>query len=631
MDVPKDQMSTLLDLGLYNSAEMLGCFLVSSSSVNAETSPHLKAENLTLLGDALFRQKEYKRAIHMYKQSLQYYKNIPKQIATRTSLSAVNRSSSPNSYTNSPINENEVKFKVASCYAELSENRAALAEMEGIPSKARNLQMNLLMGKLYRHSRQTRPSISCYRECLSFLILLTCNFIKPLRASCDTYCSFYWHYPCTIEAITALAELGVAAKDIISLFPQAPNRSGKPPSDHLDLSRWLQATKPKWKLLLRLAYDSKPVLLEKEKFCKLEFLRHANDVGGVEVVTSEFIASEGVNTYGYLHYRTHQDAVAALERLIPSKVKGHTFQIIMFPLEQDMSKGCVSVKNLDKSTDKKSLQDLFSKHGTYDCADSARSAIGNLNGHHFIDESDLLDVFGKFGEIISVRIVPRLKDVFGIVTFREAAAAFSAVDEKSHGHHFIFTARELDMSKCGGSVEKSYDRFNELHIDNLDDSVSDVNLKAIFSGYGVVYPCKVHRYGNGVSTGSGVVAFSTLEEATEAIAAMNGKMIKNKRLRVYLAGDQSASSGVHREYNGVSTEIGVVAFSTLEELKIAAMNEKMIINRRLLVYRVGDKSAISGMIKTVAVGKVEKGEIEVMMVTQREQHMMLEGGVRQGR
>lgn len=237
----------------------------------------------------------------------------------------------------------------------------------------------------------------------------------------------------------------------------------------------------------------------------------------------------------------------------------------------------------------------------YDCADSARSAIGNLNGHHFIgrelevaayrkksledphavfnricmkivsddtDESDLWNVFGKFGEIISVRIVPRLKDVFGIVTFREAAAAFSAVDEKSHGHHFIFTARELDMSKCGGSVEKSYDRFNELHIDNLDDSVSDVNLKAIFSGYGVVYPCKVHCYGNGVSTGSGVVAFSTLEEATEAIAAMNGKMIKNKRLRVYLAGDQSASSGVHREYNGVSTEIRVVAFSTLEELKL---------------------------------------------------------------
>ncbi|KAL8105287.1 anaphase-promoting complex subunit 7 isoform X3 [Apium graveolens] len=216
MDVPKDQMSTLLDLGLYNSAEMLGSFLVSSSSVNSETSPHLKAENLTLLGDALFREKEYKRAIHMYKQSLHYYKNIPKQIATRTSLSAVNRSSSPNSYNNSPINENEVvKFKVASSYAELSENRAALAEMEGIPSKARNLQMNLLMGKLYRHSRQTRPSISCYRECLR-------------------------HYPCTIEAITALAELGVAAKDIISLFPQTQNRSGKPPSDHLELSRWLQ-------------------------------------------------------------------------------------------------------------------------------------------------------------------------------------------------------------------------------------------------------------------------------------------------------------------------------------------------------------------------------------------------------
>ena len=41
-------------------------------------------------------------------------------------------------------------------------------QMEGIPGKARNLQMNLLMGKLYRISRHIRPAISCYKECLRF-------------------------------------------------------------------------------------------------------------------------------------------------------------------------------------------------------------------------------------------------------------------------------------------------------------------------------------------------------------------------------------------------------------------------------------------------------------------------------
>ncbi|KAJ9700094.1 hypothetical protein PVL29_005768 [Vitis rotundifolia] len=87
--------------------------------------------------------------------------------------------------------------------------------MEGIPSKARNLQMNLLMGKLHRNSRQNRAAIACYKECLR-------------------------HCPYVIEAIIALAELGVTAKDILSLFPQTPNRSGRPPFDHFDSSRWLQ-------------------------------------------------------------------------------------------------------------------------------------------------------------------------------------------------------------------------------------------------------------------------------------------------------------------------------------------------------------------------------------------------------
>ncbi|KAI7992810.1 Anaphase-promoting complex subunit 7 [Camellia lanceoleosa] len=62
----------------------------------------------------------------------------------------------------------KVKFKIASCHYSLNENRAALVEMEGIPNKARNLQMNLMMGKPYRNSRHTRSSIACYKECLRY-------------------------------------------------------------------------------------------------------------------------------------------------------------------------------------------------------------------------------------------------------------------------------------------------------------------------------------------------------------------------------------------------------------------------------------------------------------------------------
>ncbi|KAL1543109.1 Anaphase-promoting complex subunit 7 [Salvia divinorum] len=219
MDVPKDQLHTLLDHGLFSSAKILGCFAVSSTSINPETSPHLKAESLVLFGDSLFRDKEYRRAIQVYKQALQYHKILPKQSANttpppRSTLSASNRSSSPNSCSTSAINENEVKFKVATCHSSLGENRAAIAEMEGIPSKSRNLEMNLMMAKLYRNSRHNRAAVGCFKECLR-------------------------NCPYAFEAIIALAELGVSAKDIISLFPQTPNRSGRPPSDHFDSSRWL--------------------------------------------------------------------------------------------------------------------------------------------------------------------------------------------------------------------------------------------------------------------------------------------------------------------------------------------------------------------------------------------------------
>ncbi|KAH9683315.1 Anaphase-promoting complex subunit 7 [Citrus sinensis] len=194
MEVPKEQITALIDQGLYDSAQML-----------------------IILGDSLFRDREYRRAIHTYKQALHYYKIVPKQNSTssRSSLSTSNRSSSPNSFNVSAINENEVKYKIASCHFALGETKAAIVEMEGIPSKARNLQMSLLMAKLYRNSRHNRGAVACYKECLR-------------------------HCPFFIEAITALAELGATPKDIISLFAQTTNRSGRALFDHLDSSRWLQ-------------------------------------------------------------------------------------------------------------------------------------------------------------------------------------------------------------------------------------------------------------------------------------------------------------------------------------------------------------------------------------------------------
>ncbi|CAN6824305.1 unnamed protein product [Brassica oleracea] len=214
MDVPKDQIATLMEHGLYDSAEMLGCFLVSSSTVSAEASPHLKAETLILLGDALFHRREYRRAIHTYKQALHHCARVPKQSSgiSRSSLSLSSRSS-VNASSVSSINENEVRFKIASSHFALSETKAAIAEMESV--KTRSLEMNILMAKLHRNSGYNRGAIAFYKECLR-------------------------QCPYVLEAIIGLAELGATAKDIISAFTQTSSRSTKVSLDQIDPTRWLQ-------------------------------------------------------------------------------------------------------------------------------------------------------------------------------------------------------------------------------------------------------------------------------------------------------------------------------------------------------------------------------------------------------
>jgi len=74
-----------------------------------------------------------------------------------------------------------------------------------------------------------------------------------------------------------------------------------------------------------------------------------------------------------------------------------------------------------------------------------------------------------------------------------------------------------------------------LYLKNLDDSITDENLKELFSEYGTITSFKIMRDPSGISRGSGFVAFSTSEEASRALGEMNGKMIAGKPLYVALA------------------------------------------------------------------------------------------------
>ncbi|AQK42223.1 Anaphase-promoting complex subunit 7 [Zea mays] len=197
MDAARESMAALLDAGLFGPAQTLGCFLVSSAGAGNDAGMSMKVESLVQHGDALYGEKEFRRALNAYKQAMQYSRSIPRQATsnTRSSVSVTGRSPSPNSSNLLSFNENEVKFKIALCHSALCEHREALHEMEGIPSKVRTLKMNMMLGKLYRISRNSRTAVVCYKECLR-------------------------QCPYVFEAITALAEMGLSAKEFSLLFSQ---------------------------------------------------------------------------------------------------------------------------------------------------------------------------------------------------------------------------------------------------------------------------------------------------------------------------------------------------------------------------------------------------------------------------
>ncbi|KAJ6905905.1 polyadenylate-binding protein 8-like [Populus alba x Populus x berolinensis] len=166
-------------------------------------------------------------------------------------------------------------------------------------------------------------------------------------------------------------------------------------------------------------------------------------------------------------------------------------------------------------------------------------------------EEDLNKAFGEFGTITSV-VVMRDGDgksrCFGFVNFEnadDAAKAAEALNGKKCDDKEWFVGkaqkkyeREVELKqRFEQSMKEAADKFQgaNLYIKNLDDSIGDEKLKELFSPYGTITSCKVMRDPNGISRGSGFVAFSSPEEASRALLEMNGKMVASKPLYVALA------------------------------------------------------------------------------------------------
>ena len=77
-------MLLLVDKDLFDSAELLECFLMSSYTSNNNMPQSARIENMVLFGDSLYGKKEYRRALNVYRKAYQHNKIILKKSAIVT-------------------------------------------------------------------------------------------------------------------------------------------------------------------------------------------------------------------------------------------------------------------------------------------------------------------------------------------------------------------------------------------------------------------------------------------------------------------------------------------------------------------------------------------------------------------
>ncbi|CAI5964498.1 unnamed protein product [Closterium sp. NIES-65] len=290
----RENLAYLLDQRLYESAEILGSFLVSAAAPGSDVPAISRAENLVLYADALFGRQEFRRALNLYRQAQQLCKvaghaggssrtvpGSPATVAGTVASAGLGTPAQSGGYSaggvgaggggtgggsggvgrygglgqsgggsgigggggggrvgvgggmsmgclpmvsggacvggaggggggvvggmggggasmvalDTDVGKAEVRLRVAECYVALKEVKPALTELEAVPHRLRSLRLNLLLARLYRSSSYDRAALTAYKECLR-------------------------QCPFAMEAVTAVGQLGLSAKETCALLPQ---------------------------------------------------------------------------------------------------------------------------------------------------------------------------------------------------------------------------------------------------------------------------------------------------------------------------------------------------------------------------------------------------------------------------
>ncbi|KAJ8570796.1 hypothetical protein K7X08_037768 [Anisodus acutangulus] len=252
-----------------------------------------------------------------------------------------------------------------------------------------------------------------------------------------------------------------------------------------------------------------------------EMFQKFGNILSCKVVTSEDGKSKG---YGFVQFGSEESAVAAIEKLNAIMVGDKQIYVGKFVKKTDRI-----LPNPDAK-----YTNLYFKNLDLD-----------------ISEEHLREKFSGFGKIISLVIS---KDEnggskgFGFVNFDDpddARKAMEAMNGSPVGSKTLYVARAQKKAERKQLLKRLFEerrkeqimkyQGSNVYVKNIDDDVSDNELRELFSQCGTITSVKVMQDEKGVSRGFGFVCFSTAEEAYKAVNAFHGLMLHRKPLYVAIA------------------------------------------------------------------------------------------------
>jgi len=209
--------------------------------------------------------------------------------------------------------------------------------------------------------------------------------------------------------------------------------------------------------------------------------------------------------YAYVNFHRVEDAERALDTMNFKNIRNRPCRIMWSHRDPSLRKsglGNIFVKNLDASIDNKSLFDTFSMFGNIlSCKVSTNSQRKSLG--------------------------------YGFVHYESAESAQTAVD-RVNGK--VIAGNKVSVapfrSKKERGVEETMGVFTNVYVKNLPDEADEATLTALFADHGAITSLQLAINTDGKNKGFGFINFTTPEEATSAVDALNGYDWNTKKLFV---------------------------------------------------------------------------------------------------